>query len=105
MAASDQVPSPVNEALFEPAKAIWQTSSPHLQHVKELKQKYYVADKGFEFLFTHSSPNSLVVDAISECGRQPLSKATPYNKDQKCLDLFGRKSYSSTALQFQIVSE
>lgn len=67
---------------------------------KGAETKYYVAGNGSEFLFTHSSPNSLVVDAINECDRH-LSKAIPYDKDQKHLDFFSRKSYSSTTLQFQ----
>lgn len=67
-------------------------------------KKYYVQSKDSNFLFIHPALNSLVVDSVNEHGWLYTTHGTPYNKDQKCLDLFGHKSYSPERLQLRVVN-
>lgn len=60
--------------------------------------------KGAECLFSHPTPNSLVVRATSERVRQQHLWSIPADKEGKCLDLLGRKVFSSSSLQVRIAS-
>ncbi|KAG6940159.1 hypothetical protein G0U57_019864, partial [Chelydra serpentina] len=94
----------INPALLEPAKAIWQTLAASLPTCKRADRKYFIPPKGSEFLFTHLAPNSLVVDTVNQKNKHQSSRFTPADKDSKRLDLFGRKVYASSTLQFQIAN-
>lgn len=61
--------------------------------------------KGFDYLFSHPSPASLVVAAANERERQGQVSATSKHKDAKNLDLFGRKAYSIGSLQLHIANQ
>ncbi|EMP36332.1 hypothetical protein UY3_06495 [Chelonia mydas] len=93
---------PVNKPLMELAKNIWQTLATIPLTCKRADKKYYISSKGMDFLFSYPAPNLLVVDTISEQGRQHHSRSTPYDKEWKWLALFGCKAYSSDAFQFLI---
>ncbi|XP_065432834.1 zinc finger protein Rlf isoform X8 [Chrysemys picta bellii] len=102
--SSSRVALPINAALLEPAKSIWQTPATSLPTCKQADRKYFISPKGSEFLFTHPAPNSLVVDATNQRAKQQYSHSAPPNKDSKRLDLFGRKVYASSTLQFRIAN-
>ncbi|EMP38512.1 hypothetical protein UY3_04297 [Chelonia mydas] len=89
---SSQVALPINKALLDPAKSIWQTPTMIPSIYKWADEKYYILAKDSEFLFTYPKPNSLVVEAMNEHGRHHV-KATSYHMDQKRLDLFSRRTY------------
>lgn len=44
----------------------------------------------------------MVAEVVNEWGRQHYSMTTPYDKEWKRLNLFGRKGLSSVTLQFRI---
>lgn len=87
---------PVNEALPEPAKTIWQTPATAPPTING--QKYYVLARNSEYLFSHPPPNSLVVEAVNEHGKQSLTIKT------RNVCLFGHKRYSSVTMQFRITN-
>lgn len=59
---------PINEALLDPAKVIWQTPASITPTCKQVDKKYYVPTKDMEFLFSHPTPNSILVNAVHEKG-------------------------------------
>ncbi|KAH1185326.1 hypothetical protein KIL84_018075 [Mauremys mutica] len=66
-------------------------------------QKVLWASKG-QLLFSSPPLNSIIVDTVNLRGYQHQFKSTPYDEDWKCLDLFGRKAYSSATLQFHVAN-
>ncbi|EMP31279.1 hypothetical protein UY3_11599 [Chelonia mydas] len=100
---SAHIALPINKALFDPAKPIWQPPITILLTYKRADKKY-VPSKDMDFLFSQHYSNSLDVDTVNEHGKQHHTKLTPYDKDWKRLDLFGRKLYSSVILQFRITN-
>ncbi|XP_067416881.1 serine/arginine repetitive matrix protein 1-like isoform X1 [Emydura macquarii macquarii] len=102
--APARVALPVHDSVLKIAKALWQTPASVAPTSKGAEKKYYVPAEGFEFLFTHPAPGTLVVDAANQWDRQGHPGSTPRNKDNKKLDLFGRKVYSTAALQFRIAN-
>ncbi|EMP33351.1 hypothetical protein UY3_09510 [Chelonia mydas] len=93
-ASSAHIALPVNQALLDPAKIVWHMPATIPPACKRADKKYFVPENNSEFLFSHSSPDSLVVDAFNKCGRQHHAKSITQKKVHKCLDQFGRKSYS-----------
>ncbi|EMP23877.1 Ankyrin repeat and SOCS box protein 3 [Chelonia mydas] len=73
--------------------------------VKGMERKYFVPSKGYEYLFTHSQPGTLVMDAANAKERQDHQGPTPESKEAKKLDLFGCKVYSTGGLQLQIANQ
>ncbi|KAG6924102.1 hypothetical protein G0U57_018299, partial [Chelydra serpentina] len=57
---------PINDAIMEPAKIIWQTPATAPPSCKRSDKTYYVPAKGAEFVFIHPAPNSLVVEAVNQ---------------------------------------
>lgn len=72
---------------------------------KAVERKYFIPTKGYEYLFTHPQPCSLVVAAVDEKKRQGQRAPAPKSKDAKCLDLFGHTVYSTGGLQFRIANQ
>ncbi|EMP37764.1 hypothetical protein UY3_05047 [Chelonia mydas] len=72
---------------------------------KGVERKYFAPSKGYEFLFCHPSPCSLVVLAVNEKERHGQQAPAPKAKEAKRLDLSGRKVYSSGGLQLRIVNQ
>ncbi|EMP26714.1 Myotubularin-related protein 12 [Chelonia mydas] len=72
---------------------------------KKSKRCYFVPSEGYEHLYTHPPPDSLVVDAANRRERQGFQGSTPKNRDAKKLDLFGRKIYSTGGLQLCIANQ
>ncbi|EMP42181.1 hypothetical protein UY3_00568 [Chelonia mydas] len=72
---------------------------------KGVERKYFAPSKGYEFLFCHPSPGSLVVSAVNERERHGQQAPGPIAKEAKRLDLFGRKVYSSGGLQLRIANQ
>lgn len=66
--------------------------------------KYFVPAKELDFLFNYPQPNSLVVDAVQRRAKAPQYKNTLPDKDNKKLDIFGRKVYSSATLLLHIAN-
>ncbi|EMP28182.1 hypothetical protein UY3_14727 [Chelonia mydas] len=86
-------------------KTIWQTPASRAPTAKGVQRKYFAPSKGYEFLFCHLSPCSLVVSAVNERERHEQQAPAPKAKETKRLDLFGRKVYSSRGLQLRIANK
>lgn len=69
---------------------------------KQANNRYYFPSSDSEFLFTHLTLNSLLVNSVNKCEMYHQVKATLSDEDQKHLDLFSRRTYSSTILKFRI---
>ncbi|XP_075761048.1 uncharacterized protein LOC112544163 [Pelodiscus sinensis] len=95
---------PLDVAILEIADDIWQLPASAPPTNKKADKKYFVPAKGMEFLFTHPQPNSLVVDAVQQKAKMLQHKPTAADRDSKCLDLFGRKVYSSATLTLRMAN-
>ncbi|EMP30280.1 Putative protein C5orf42 [Chelonia mydas] len=60
------------------------------------------SSSGYEHLYTHPPPDSLVVDAANKHEWQGYQGPSPKNWEAKRLDLFRRKVYSTGSLQLRI---
>ncbi|EMP25495.1 hypothetical protein UY3_17442 [Chelonia mydas] len=86
-------------------KTIWLTPASSAPTAKGVECKYFALSKGYEFLFCHPSPCSLVVSAVNKRECHGQQAPAPKAKEAKHLDLFGRKVYSSGDLQLRIVNQ
>ncbi|EMP36978.1 Integrin alpha-8 [Chelonia mydas] len=102
--APSKIALPINEALLEPADTLWQTPASLLPTCRKAERKYYAPAKDADFLFSHPQMNSLIMDAVTQRTKQPQYQPTPQDKDVKCLDVFRRKVYTSSTLQFRIAN-
>ncbi|XP_075775727.1 integrator complex assembly factor WDR73 isoform X1 [Pelodiscus sinensis] len=99
----EKIAIPIDEAIMELADEIWQTPASVPPTNKRADKRYFVPPEGADFLFFHPRPNSLVVDAARYRSKLPQYKNT-VEKDNKRLDLFGRKLYSSSTLLLRIAN-
>lgn len=90
MAGPSKVALPLNEAIVDLLKALWQPPDSLSTTSKRGERKYFVHTQGYEFLYAHPSfsPGSLVVSVANEKERQGLQVVTSKAKDSKKLDLF-----------------
>ncbi|XP_075766581.1 uncharacterized protein LOC142820909 isoform X1 [Pelodiscus sinensis] len=95
---------PTDEAIMEEADEIWQTPTSAAPASKRVNRKYFVPAKGLDFLFNRPQPNSLVVDVVQRRAKAPQYKNAFQDKDNKKLDVFGRKVYSSATLLLRIAN-
>ncbi|EMP37038.1 Transcription factor COE1 [Chelonia mydas] len=104
-----EVPTALASSSSSPDAAI--TGAPHPvpqddakahQELLKAEHKYFVPTKGHEYLYSHTAPNSLVVEEVKE--RQSQPGATPKNKASRRLDLFGHKIYWSSSLQLRVAN-
>ncbi|XP_030422977.1 uncharacterized protein LOC115653627 [Gopherus evgoodei] len=86
-------------------KTIWQTPASSAPTAEGIERKYFAPSKGFDFLFCHPSPCSLVVSAVNEWEWHGQQAPAPKAKETKQLDLFDRKIYSSGGLQLRIINQ
>lgn len=98
--SSFKISLPISEALLNPAKVLWQTPASIPMTCKCTNKKYCIPAKDAEFLFSHPTPNSLVVSTVQERGHHYQSCASHPDRVWKCLVLFGHKAYPSAMLQF-----
>ncbi|XP_074983255.1 uncharacterized protein LOC142071637 [Caretta caretta] len=100
-----RVALPFIKTIHNTTKTLWRTPASILPMVKGMERKYFVPSKGYEYLFTHSQPGTLVMDAANAKERQDHQGPTPKSKEAKKLDLFGCKVYSTGGLQLQIANQ
>lgn len=88
-------------------RTIWQTPASIPPTAKGVERKYFVPSEGYEYLFMHPQPCSLVVAAGNEEETQGQQAPMPKSKEAKRLDLFGRKVYSTGVggLQLRIANQ
>lgn len=84
---------PFDEAILEIADDIWQPPATSLTTNKRSDKKYFISQKGMDFLFTHPQPNSLIIDAAQQRTKMSQAKNTVSDKEAKHLDVLGRKVY------------
>ncbi|CAM2097689.1 unnamed protein product [Caretta caretta] len=101
--APSKIALPINKALLEPADTL-ANSNFFITNLKKTERKYYVPAKDADFLFSHPQPNSLVMDAVAQWTKQPQYRPILQDKDLKNLDVFGRKVYTSSTVQFRIAN-
>lgn len=103
--SSLKITLPVNEAILDLAKTVWQTLSSVAPICKCEEKQYYIPTKESEFLFSHPSPNSIVVDAVKSCdntipGQGPLMGGRGRGVGSALISLAGRhisrQPYNST---------
>lgn len=56
---------PINEALSEPTKALWNTVASMASTAKHTGKHYHILMHGYECFYSYTSPNSLVVTAAN----------------------------------------
>ncbi|EMP26318.1 SWI/SNF-related matrix-associated actin-dependent regulator of chromatin subfamily D member 3 [Chelonia mydas] len=83
----------------------WQTPTSLAPMAKRNERQYFVPSKGYEHLYTHPLPDSLVVNAANQRERQGYQGPSAKNREAKRLDLFGRKIYSTGGLQLHIANQ
>ncbi|EMP29312.1 hypothetical protein UY3_13581 [Chelonia mydas] len=84
---------------------IWQTLASSAPTAKGEERKFFAPSKGYEFLFCHPSPCSLVVSVVNEREHHGQQAPALKAKEVKCLDLSGRMVYSSGGLQLRIAKQ
>lgn len=89
---------PLIKTISETTETLWQTPSLLPPTVKRYEWTYFVPSRGYEHLYTHPLPDSLVVDAANQCERQGYQGPSLKSQEAKKLDLFGRKVYSTGGL-------
>lgn len=72
---------------------------------KGVERKYFVQSKGYEHLFTHPQPGTLVVEVANLKEQLGQPGPTPKSKEAKKMDLFGRQMYSGGGLQLRISNQ
>ncbi|XP_065439548.1 uncharacterized protein LOC101949407 isoform X1 [Chrysemys picta bellii] len=100
-----RVALPLIKTITDTTRTLWQTLASLAPTAKRTERRYFVPTKGYEHLYTHPSPDSLVVDAANQRQRQGFQGATPKNREAKKLDLFGPKVYSTGGLQLRIANQ
>ncbi|XP_067418813.1 histone-lysine N-methyltransferase SETDB2 [Emydura macquarii macquarii] len=103
-AGPSRIALPVHDRVLKLVKPLWETPASVAPTSKTAERKYYVPLQGFEYLFNHPAPGTLVVDAVNQRDRQGAHANTPKNKESKKLDLFGRKVYSTAVLQLHMAN-
>lgn len=87
------------------ANTIWQTPASVPPTARGVERKYSVPPTGYEYLYTHPTPDSLVVQSVNDRERNGQPAATPKSKDARRMDLLGRKIYSAGGLQLRIANQ
>nr|XP_042697612.1 uncharacterized protein LOC122172305 [Chrysemys picta bellii] len=100
-----RVALPIIRTVQSNCKTVWQTPASSAPTARGVERKYFAPSRGFDFLFLHPSPCSLVVSAVNERERRGQQAPAPKGKEAKRLDLFGRKVYSSGGLQLRIANQ
>ncbi|EMP40973.1 hypothetical protein UY3_01790 [Chelonia mydas] len=96
---------PLIKTISDTTKTLWQTLSSLLPTAKHNAWRYFVPCRGYEHLYSHPPPDSLVMDAANQRERQGYQGPSPKNREVKRLDLFGRKVYSTSRLQLHISNQ
>lgn len=60
---------PLIKMIDNATKTLWQTLSSLPPTAKRYEWRYFVPSHGYEHLYTHPQPDSLVVDAANQCER------------------------------------
>lgn len=91
---SSQVVLPLIKTIQNNNKTLWQTPASIPPTAKGMEREYFVLLKGYEFLFSHLHPCSLVVSAVNEKECQGQQALAPKAEEAKCMDLSDRKVYA-----------
>ncbi|XP_065413298.1 uncharacterized protein LOC135973527 [Chrysemys picta bellii] len=100
-----RVALPIIRTVQSNYKTVWPTPASSEPTARGVERKYFAPSRGFDFLFLHPSPCSLVFSAVNERERHGQQAPAPKGKEAKRLDLFGRKVYSSGGLQLRIANQ
>lgn len=57
---------PINEAILDPTKVLWQIPSPLPRTAKRTERKYHVPSQAYEHFYTHPLPWSFVISTVNE---------------------------------------
>lgn len=90
--------------ILEPYKNLWQTSSSLMPTAERTEKRYPFPSQNHECFYLHPIWGPLVMTAVNEKVKWGWPISAPKYKDAKKLDLFGRKMYSSSGLQFKIAN-
>ncbi|EMP38175.1 hypothetical protein UY3_04607 [Chelonia mydas] len=93
------------KTIADTIKTLWQTPASLPPMAKRNERRYFVPSRGYEHLYTHPSPDSLVMDAANQRERQGYQVPSPKNWEVKRLSRFGRKVYSTGGLQLRISNQ
>nr|XP_032624320.1 uncharacterized protein LOC116817921 [Chelonoidis abingdonii] len=87
------------------ADTIWQSPASVMPTARGVEWKYMVPSKGYEYLYVHPPPCSHVVQSVNERERHDQQAAAPKSKEARCMDLLGRKVYSTGGLQLRVANQ
>ncbi|EMP36740.1 Leucine-rich repeat and calponin like proteiny domain-containing protein 1 [Chelonia mydas] len=100
-----RVALPLIKTVVDMSKNVWQTPASLAPMAKKAERRYFIPSLGYENLYTHPPPDSLVVDVANQRERQGFQGSTPKSRDAKKLDLFGRKVCLTGGLQLRIAKQ
>lgn len=72
---------PLIKTIQDMTKTLWQTPASLPSTAKRMEKKYFMPSKGYEYLYTHPPPGSLVIVATNECERQGQQGPMPEAKN------------------------
>lgn len=100
-----RVALPFIRAIQKNNATIWQSPSSVPPTARGVERKYSVPPRGYEYLYVHPAPDSLVVQSVNDRERHGQPAAAPKSKESKRMDLLGRKIYSAGGLQLRIANQ
>lgn len=100
-----RVALPFIRTIQKNSATIWQSPSSVAPTARGVERKYSVPPQGYEYLYVHPTPDSLVVQSVNDRERHGQPAAAPKAKDARRMDLLGRKIYSAGGLQLRIANQ
>ncbi|XP_044851192.1 voltage-dependent P/Q-type calcium channel subunit alpha-1A-like [Mauremys mutica] len=100
-----RVALPFIKTIQKNATTIWQSPASVPPTARSVERKYSVPPTGYEYLYTHPAPDSLVVQSVNDRERHGQPAPAPKSKDARRMDLLGRKVYSAGGLQLRIANQ
>ncbi|XP_050788117.1 uncharacterized protein LOC127039037 [Gopherus flavomarginatus] len=87
------------------ADTIWQSPALIPPTARGVERKYMVPSKGYEYLYTHPPPCSLVVQSVNKRECHGQQAPAPKSKEARRMNLLGRKIYSAGGLQLRVANQ
>lgn len=100
-----RVALPFVKTIQKNAATLWQTPASIPPTARGVERKYSAPPTGYEYLYSHPTPDSLVVQSVNGRERNGQPAPAPKSKDARRMDLLGRKVYAAGGLQMRIANQ
>lgn len=100
-----RVALPFIQTIQRNANTVWQSPASIPPTARGVERKYSVPPNGYEYLYTHPAPDSLVVQSVNDRERHGQPAPAPKSKEARRMDLLGWKVYSAGGLQLRIANQ